>query len=331
MLTFLSMAAVYGIGTTFFTIELERTIESLITPHILSSSKVIAMNRDIYSGIDQFMASNHVRWIGYICVSLILLTALVGLATERRELASLGGIGFILPVYAYFILHMSFLAGLGILTALWVPFWGNLVKLGDIVYLPYMILAYPFSLAGLDIRKFLAGFFTSLGLLIFIMGVMAWLYARFQKKGTADFWLYRFTRHPQYLGWIVWSYGLILQVALRRDTAQQTTNPGASLPWVLSTLIIVCVAFSEETRMRQQQGKEYESYGIRTPFMLPLPGSIRRVIAAPFRLIVRKVKPDNRLDLIWVFVIYLALIMLLSLPFALFNWPPGGGWMDWPF
>ena len=176
------------------------------------------------------MASNHIRAIGFICCALMILLAILGLIVERRGLATLGSIGFILPVYAYFMLHMSFLAGLGILTALWAPFWGDLVKLGDIAYLPYMILVYPFSLIGMDIRKFLAGFIANLGLLIFILGVLAWFYARFKQKNTVDFWIYRFTRHPQYLGWILWSYGLMLRVAHRHDTALQDSNPGASLP-----------------------------------------------------------------------------------------------------
>jgi protein-S-isoprenylcysteine O-methyltransferase Ste14 len=260
----------------------------------------------------------------------MILLALVGLITERKGLSSLGSIGFILPVYAYFLLHMSFLAGLGILTALWTPFWGDVVKLGDIAYLPYMILVYFFSLVGLDIRTFLAGIFVSLGLFIFILGVLAWFYARFQKKNTADFWVYRFTRHPQYLGWIIWSYGLILRVAHRHDTLLQDTNPGASLPWVISTLIIICVALSEEIRMRQQYDQEYEHYSNQVPFMVPLSGFLSRAISAPFRLILRKDKPETRWDLLWTFVIYLAVIMLFSLPFVLLEWPPMG-WMNWPF
>jgi protein-S-isoprenylcysteine O-methyltransferase Ste14 len=331
ILTLLALAVVYGIGTTFFIVELERVIEATITPHILASSKVSALNHEIYSGIDQFMASKHIRLIGYACVSLIVLFAFVGLITEKRELASLGSLGFILPIYTYFVLHMSFLAGLGILTALWVPFWGDLVKLGDIAYLPYMVLVYPFFLVGLDIRQFLAGLFVSLGLLIFILGVLAWFYARFQKKGTADFWLYRFTRHPQYLGWIVWSYGLMLRVALRHDTPLQDTNPGASFPWAISSLIIVCVALSEEIRMRRQHGSDYEHYSSQTPFMLPLPGFIQHLISMPFRLILKKDEPENHWDLIWTFVIYLAVIMLVSLPFVLLDWPPSARWMNWPF
>jgi protein-S-isoprenylcysteine O-methyltransferase Ste14 len=331
LLTLVALAIVYGVGTTFFAIELERLVERTITPHIVASPGVAAMNRQIYSGLDGFMASKHVRAIGWACVALIVLLALVGLVTGKRGLASLGSIGFILPIYAYFVMHMSFLAGLGILTSLWLPFWGDLVKLGDIAYLPYILLVYPFSLFGLDIRRFLAGAFASLGLLVFVLGVLAWFYARFQKKGTADFWIYRFTRHPQYLGWILWSYGLMLSVSQRRDTLLQDTNPGASLPWMISTLIIVCIALSEEVRMRREHGTEYERYASRAPFMVPLPRFLARLISAPFRLVLRKDWPTTGWDLVWTFAIYLAVVVVLSLPFVLFDWPPGGGWMHWPF
>jgi len=330
-LTLLALAIVYGIGTTFLTIELERLIERTITPHIITSPGITDMNREIHSGISRFVASKHVRAVGYVCLALVVLLALVGLVAQKRGLASLGSIGLILPIYAYFVLHMSFLAGLGILTALWIPFWGDLVKLGDIAYLPYMIVVYPFSLAGVDIRRPLAYLASDVGLLILILGVLAWFYARFQRKGTADFWIYRFTRHPQYLGWIVWSYGLMLHVSLRHDTLLQRTNPGASLPWVVSSLIILCIAFSEEIRMRKQHGLEYEHYRKRAPFMLPLPGFLSRAISAPFRFIRGKDAPETGWDLIWTFSIYLAIVVLLSLPFVLLDWPPAGGWMQWPF
>jgi protein-S-isoprenylcysteine O-methyltransferase Ste14 len=327
----LALAIVYGVGTTFFTVELERLVECTITPHISASSDVEAMNREIYSGIDRFMASKHVRAVGFTCFAVVVLLALLGLVVDRRELAFLGSLGFLLPMYAYFVLHMSFLAGLQILTVLWVPFWGDVVRLGDVAYVPYMALVYPFSLVGVDIRRSLAALFITLGLLLFVLGVLAWFYAQFQKKGTADFWIYRFTRHPQYLGWIVWSYGLMLRVALRRDTALGQTNPGASLPWAVSTLIIICIALSEEIRMRRQRGAEYEGYSSGAPFLLPLPGFLSRAISAPFRLIRGKDRPETRWDLVWTFAIYLLLICLLSLPFVVLDWPAGGGWVHWPF
>jgi protein-S-isoprenylcysteine O-methyltransferase Ste14 len=331
ILTLLALAIVYGIGTTFFTVELERLVERTITPLIADSEGVAEMNREIYGGIERFMASRHVRIIGYACLGTLILLALVGLIAGKRALASLGSIGLILPVYAYFIMHMSFLAGLGLLTALWSPFWGDVVKLGDIAYLPYMIVVYPLSLAGIDARHTFAGTMISLGLLLFILGVLAWFYARFRGKGTADFWIYRFTRHPQYLGWILWSYGLMLRVAIRHDTALQPVNRGASLPWVISTLIILCVALSEELRMRREQGETYRAYSSRTPFIIPMPRAITRAIAYPFRRITGRDQPRSGWDLVWVFGIYIILVALLSLPFVVLDWPGGRGWASWPF
>ena len=329
ILTLLTLTIVYTVGTAFFNIELERLIERTITPHIQSSTDVEILSHEIYSGVDQFLASNKIRVIGYICLLLLILIALIGLITEKKFLSSLGSLGFILPVYAYFILHMSFLVGLGVLTALWTPFWGKLVRLGDIVYLPYIALLYPFSLINLDIRVTLAGLFMSAGLFLFIMGVLTWFYARFQKKETADFWIYRFSRHPQYLGWILWSYGLMLRVALRHDTALHQNNPGASLPWVISTLIIICVALSEEIKMHREHSQEYDTYTQNTAFMIPLPRALTDIISAPFRLILKKDRVTSRWDLVWIFLIYLVVIILLSLPFVLLDFP-SEGWMNWP-
>jgi hypothetical protein len=171
VLTLLALATVYGVGTTFFTVELERLVERAITPHIAASSDVEAMNREIFSGIDRFIVSKHLRAVGYVCFALVVLLALVGLLVQKRGLALLGSLGFILPTYAYFVLHMSFLAGLQILTALWAPFWGDVVRLGDVAYVPSMVLVYPLSLVGLDIRRSLAGLFITLGLLVFVLGV----------------------------------------------------------------------------------------------------------------------------------------------------------------
>jgi len=330
LLTLLALAIVYGLGTTFINVEIERLFERTITPYIVASPQVEQLNRDIFSGIDQFMSSRHIRAIGYGCFVIMIALAAAGLITHKKGLASLGSLGFILTIYAYFVIHMSFLAGLGILSALWLPLWGNVINLGDIAYLPYMILVYPFSMAGIDIRLTLAGLLISLGLLIFVLGILAWFYARFQSKGTADFWIYRFTRHPQYLGWIVWSYGLMLRASFSRGIALHNTNPGASLPWVLSTLIIVCIALSEENRMARERGSEYEHYRASAPFMLPLPRLLSQAITAPFRLIIKKDRPTSGRDLLWTFIIYLGVIVVLSLPFVLFGFPPGGSWSDWP-
>ena len=107
-------------------------------------------------------------------------------------------------------------------------------------------------------------------------------------------------------------------------------NPGASFPWVLSTLAIICIALAEEVDMRREHGDEYEKYRISAPFMIPLPKVISQVLSVPFRLVLQKARPENRLDVVWTFFLYLAVVCLLSLPYILFEWPPGQGWNAWP-
>ena len=95
----------------------------------------------------------------------------------------------------------------------------------------------------------------------------------------------------------------MLRVAPRRDTALGQTNPGASLPWAVSMLVIICMALSEEIRMRRQQRAEYESYSSGAPFMLPLPGFLSRAVSAPFGLIRGKERPETRWDPVCTFAI----------------------------
>ena len=258
---------------------------------------------------------------------VVLIVA--GFVTERRGLSSLGAIAFFLPTFGYFAVYMFFLAGLGILRALWLPIWGDLMKLGDIAYLPYMIVVYPFALVGVDVRWLLAFLLIGLGLLVFLLGTLAWFHAKFRGKGTVDFGLYRFSRHPQYLGWIVWSYGLML-MASQAPIPLGGENPGASLPWVISSLVIVCVALAEEIKMGRERGEEYEAYRARAPLMFPLPKLVSAVITAPMRLLLRRDRPKNRKELLVTVVSYLIVLIVLSLPFIVLDVPGYLGWGAWP-
>jgi protein-S-isoprenylcysteine O-methyltransferase Ste14 len=325
-LSLLALAVGYTIGTAFFTIELERLFERTLTPAITESSGATALSQAVMASPDAFMQSNSVRIIGGVSLALIIALTLVGFAAEKQGLSFLGGFAFFLTTYAYFVIHMSFLAGLQVLVLLWRPFWGDWVRLGDIVYLPYMILVYPFALLGVDIRADTAHWLFRIGLIVFALGTAAWFYARFQRKGMATFWIYRYSRHPQYLGWVIWSYSLMLRAALSHAVSP---NPGTGLPWMLSTLILVWVALGEEIRMSKQYGPEYESYRTAAPFLFPLPRVVSTVVSAPMRLVLKKNWPENNRELVLSFGVYAAILILLSLPFALLGWPPGG-WGDWP-
>jgi hypothetical protein len=54
------------------------------------------------------------------------------------------------------------------------------------------------------------------------------------------------------------------------------------------------------------------------------------VIKAPLRIILKKDRPENRKELFATFAIYASILVLLSLPFVLLNWPSVYGWSDWP-
>lgn len=320
------LAVVFTMALTFATLELPRLLSHLFSNYFPDIHPIVEPER-----IAEFMV--YARPIGYTCLVVIIALIVIGFLTGRRGLSSLGSIAFFLPTFGYFAASMFFLAGLGILRVLWVPFWDpslDLLKLGDIVYLPYVIVVYPFALLGVDIRMTLAMVTIGLGLLIFILGTIAWLYSRYQKKGISDFWIYRYSRHPQYLGFLVWSYGVMLFAALSQ-IPRGGQNPGASLPWLLTALVVVCIALSEEISMANKYGESYLKYRDRTPFMLPLPRFITSFTAAPLRILFKRTLPQNGKQVLGTFAVYLVIFVLLSLPFVLLNWPPHLGWMDWPY
>ena len=123
---------------------------------------------------------------------------------------------------------------------------------------------------------------------------------------------------------------LLLLLAVQAPVPFGGENPGASLPWLISSLVIVCVALGEEIRMSRERGEEYETYRGSTPFMFPLPRFACTVLTAPARILLKKDRPGNRRELVFTFVIYATVLVLLSLPFVLLNWPPHLVWMSWP-
>lgn len=93
--------------------------------------------------------------------------------------------------------------------------------------------------------------------------------------------------------------------------------PEPSLPWVISTLLVICLALSEEIKMTKTADKAYLAYRQRAPFMLPLPEILAKLITAPNRLLLKKDFPTRGKEILYSFVIYLGIAMILSLLFVL--------------
>jgi len=316
-----SLAVVFTIGLTFASIELPSLLSSLLyrtIPHPAGDSH--ADDLSVFR-TELYIQHYHIRLIGYISLALVIMLIAAGFITKRSGLASAGAFVFLLPIFAQFAGVMFFLAGLGILNLIWLPILDTSFKflsLGDIAYVPYRILSYLSSLFSFDIHTPLVYALTGLGLLIFFLGTVAWLYARFQKRNIADFWIYRLSRHPQYLGWIIWSYGLLIYL-MRIHYPKRSWGIPSSLPWLLSSMVIVGVAMLEELKMQSVSGQEYETYRRRVSFMLPMPRFVSKIASFPMRLIIRKEYPERKREVAATIALYTAMLIALSVIFGSFT------------
>jgi protein-S-isoprenylcysteine O-methyltransferase Ste14 len=319
------LAVVFTAALTFATLQLPVILGNWLSNYFPDIHPIMEPEQ-----VAEFMVV--ARPVGYACLGIIAILIMAGLLTGKKKLSIFGSFALFLPTFGYFFASMFFLAGLGILRVPFIPFWDpglNLMNFGDISYLPYVVLVYPFWLAGVDIREVLAWIAIGFGLFIFVLGTIAWFYGKAQKRKTVDFWIYRYSRHPQYLGFIIWSYGVML-IAAQQPIPMGGSNPGASLPWLLTSLVIICIALAEENRMRKEDSDRYLQYTTSAPFMAPIPKFVSNIITFPMRLLLKKDRPETGKELVATFAVYTTLLILLSLPFVLLDFPPGIGWSDWP-
>lgn len=315
-----ALAVLFSIALTFATVEFPRLVNNLLAEYFPDYLPVQPEAQD---------ALRALRPIGYACLAAVGALIVAGFLLRRKNLTSVGVLAFFLPTFGYFAGHMFFLAGLGILRAMWIPLWQQgIMRLGDVVYLPYMAVVYPFHLAGIDVRMAVAYTAVTIGFFLFLLGTIAWFRGKARNQKTVNFWIYRFSRHPQYLGFIVWSYGIMLLAAFQ-PVPFGGMNPGASLPWVISTLLVICIALSEEMKMSREDRIGYLAYRRTAPFLFPVPESVVRIVKAPLGLLPGKGDPANGRRLACTFGIYLLAALLLSTPFALMPWP-GQDWSIWP-
>ena len=233
-----------------------------------------------------------------------------------------GSLALFIPTFGYFAFTMFFLAGLGVLYSLWLPLMDlspTVFMLGDVIYLPYLAIEYPLSLLGIDISVPFAMLFMFLGLLIFIMGSVSWLYFRFSRQDLVSAWIYRYSRHPQYLGFILWSYGLTI-LATKLPYVRGGYFPEPGFPMLISTLALVSTALYEEAMLIKKSGVQYINYRNSAPFMLPIPKTLSRLLKLPVKALIGKEYPETKIEVATVFLIYLFISVLLSIPFPLFGW-----------
>ncbi|UCE14006.1 MAG: hypothetical protein JSV04_02220 [Candidatus Heimdallarchaeota archaeon] len=269
--------------------------------------------------------------IGYLCFIMTLLLILLGLILKRYHISLFGAYILYLPLFGAFSFAMSAVfAGIGVIQIIWLPFFHfapDFLNAGAIILFPLYLqrsgvfeeipLAPSLIGALLGVTLLLMVLSIFLGLFIFVFGVITWLYGKFQGKAVIDFWIYRFSRHPQYLGLILFNYGLLLFPLF----FPFLTVPFPTLPWVLLTLIIIGMAITEENTLLRECTEEYTHWRTRTPFLIPLPKGIISVILWPTRLLLRKEWPERNKEILVILLFYGLLLISLSLPlFPFMDW-----------
>jgi len=190
--------------------------------------------------------------------------------------------------------------------------------IGEFFYIPYWLFIFLFW-SGQDwyairpLRDQYGAFFILLGAFVMFLGIASWLDGKRKNIDLVTYGIYRFIRHPQYLGFILWGYGVLVYSTHRQAPFQHPLMP--TFNWVLSSLMLICLALAEEIELRQTF-IEYNNYAEKVSFFVPLPRMIRRIVARPWKAL-WKVEYPNTYRM--VFVTFLLLFVLLLLPGLLFG------------
>ena len=156
------LAIIFSIALMFAFIELPRLIDSMLQTKVgFPGFDQGADEFNAYKS-DLFVNALYLRWIGYGSLALIVAFIIIGFVTKKSGWAYAGAFALFLPVFGQFALSMFFLAGLGILRVVWLPFMDvsfNVLQLGNIIFLPYDILIWLAGLFNWDAHNFLAYFF----------------------------------------------------------------------------------------------------------------------------------------------------------------------------
>ncbi|MBN1482085.1 DUF1295 domain-containing protein [candidate division KSB1 bacterium] len=311
-LFFFLLALVFTIGLMFASAELPKAVDQMLGEKISFLDVATGQNELSDFKTELFLSQYHIRLIGYICLGIVILLIILGFVLEKRGLVSTGAILLFLPVFGHFAATMFFLGGLAFLRFLWLPFLDvsfDIMRLGDIIVLPYKWILQVASLVGINLSKELPFVITGLGIFIFLMGVFAWIYGKIRQQNVTDFWIYRISRHPQYLGWIVWSYGVLF---LPGSNMRRYVDVANTLPWLLAAMIIFGIALLEERAMKRKFGDAYALYRARTPFLFPLPRFLRKIFILPFQLLFKKAYPEKKREIATVITFYTAALILAS-------------------
>lgn len=315
LLLSLVFSSLFALAITYASLELVRFINTWMLGIVPDC--VLLSDFPRCQEIESFL-----RVPGYVSLTIVFAVIVAGFILDKTKLTLIGTLLLYLPTIGYFAFTMFFLAGVGILRFLWYPFIDSeiIFRLGLITYLPLWLINSVLSgiasavIPGTswDFSAAICFTFMFVGLFIFILGMTTFLYDRLTRKPLTSGGLYKFTRHPQYLGFITWSYGF-LSLASVVEGGRGWSPPAPGLPWLITLAITLSVALIEEIKLRNELGDEYVRYVEHTPFMILMPRILKVAVTYPTRILIGKETPTTRKEVLAVTCTYFALVMFISL------------------
>ena len=127
------------------------------------------------------------------------------------------------------------------------------------------LFSYPSHIPGWSIA--------SVGFVLFLIALTSMLR---KKDGLLTSGLYGKVRHPQYLGFIVMTWG-ISAVSVIWEFQRHSLIPSSGVfgyffhRWVVVSLAYVALAFLEERYLLKKHPEEYKEYKEKVPFLFPVP------------------------------------------------------------
>jgi hypothetical protein len=316
-------SAIFTIALLYSTIEL---------PHILNKFLVDIFPDYGFQWNEAEKFINSIRPISYACFIATISLIIFGFILKKSRLSFLGSFVLYLPTFSYFASIMFFLTGIGIIRILWLPIielfpgsWpekiyavSQFLELGDSIYMPYDALRFIFTNLAKDLplHIFDDAFFhliIYLSASIFFLSCASWFYGKFKKLKIIDFFVYKYSRHPQYLSFLIWSYGLLIYDKYIFYPPKGGYFASPPIFWLITSFIILGLALYEEKEMIKNYGKAYIEYHNKSFFMLPLPKTISNLILFPIKLIFKKGYPEETIEIFSILTIYFLILIMISI------------------
>ena len=243
--------------TTIFFVDLkEERVINIVTPDRMGA----------WSGKQYEEAiSGKNWWIPFIIVISLIIIGILGVILNKK----IKWAGYFAAWIFYIPVILGILApmiipflGVGIFYLIWEP-----LEVQSLSFLRLGMYPYPYCPIPPVMRKAIniIGFILiALGFGVTVIGLWQIIRAKKVKRkegGLIQTGLYSISRHPQYLGIIGWTLGIILISPIPRIMD--------FLLWTVLVLLHIFLADSEENKLYKEFGSEYIEYSNRVPYMLP--------------------------------------------------------------